>query len=155
METKPRILYLMRILEQYTDEEHPLTTKQLIEKLQNDYGISAHRTTLAKDIVALQKFEIENSGGYPIKDIIVSDGEDYEVRVFLSLDDANEYYSIKKPLDFFMKNTKGKIVPIGIDSGDNYYCVNNKTGKVYYWCASENSYFCISASLSDFIKLFD
>ncbi len=33
METKPGILYLMRILEQYTDEEHPLTTKQLIELL--------------------------------------------------------------------------------------------------------------------------
>lgn len=103
----------------------------------------------------IKSFLIENSGGYPIKDIIVSDGEDYEVRVFLSLDDANEYYSIKKPLDFFMKNTKGKIVPIGIDSGDNYYCVNNENGKVYYWCASENSYFCISDSLSDFIKLFD
>ena len=56
METKPRILYLMRILEQYTDEEHPLTTKQLIEKLQDDYGISAHRTTLTKDIAALQEF---------------------------------------------------------------------------------------------------
>lgn len=103
----------------------------------------------------IKSFLIENSGGYPIKDIIVYDGEDYEVRVFLSLDDENEYYSIKKPLDFFMKNTKGKIVPIGIDSGDNYYCVNNETGKVYYWCASENSYFCISDSLSDFIKLFD
>lgn len=103
----------------------------------------------------IKSFLIENSGGFPIKDIIVSDGEDYEVRVFLSLNDANEYYSIKKPLYFFMKNTKGKIVPICIDSGDNYYCVNNETGKVYYWCASENSYFCISASLSDFIKLFD
>lgn len=33
MESKPRILYLLRILEQYTDEEHPLTTKQLIEML--------------------------------------------------------------------------------------------------------------------------
>lgn len=112
----------------------------------------AFAISLREDI---KSFLIKNSGGYPIKDIIVYDGEDYEVRVFLSLDDENEYYSIKKPLDFFMKNTKGKIVPIGIDSGDNYYCVNNETGKVYYWCASENSYFCISDSLSDFIKLFD
>lgn len=107
---------------------------------------------LREDIKA---FLIENSGGYPVKDIIVSNGDDYEVRVFLSLDDANEYYSIKKPLAFFMKSTNGKIVPIGIDSGDNYYCVNNETGKVYYWCASENSYFCISNSLIDFIALFD
>ena len=37
METKPRILYLMKILQEETDEEHPLTTKQLIEKLQEDY----------------------------------------------------------------------------------------------------------------------
>lgn len=103
----------------------------------------------------IKTFLAENSGGYPVKDIIVADGEDYEVRVFLSLDDANEYYSIKKPLAFFMKNTNGKIIPIGIDSGDNYYCVNNETGKVYYWHASENSYFCISNSLNDFIMLFD
>ena len=59
METKPRILYLLRILEQYTDEEHPLTTNQLIEKLKDDYGISAHRTTLSKDIVALQEFGVD------------------------------------------------------------------------------------------------
>lgn len=30
-----------------------------------------------------------------------------------------------------MDNTKGKIIPIGVDSGDNYFCVNNETGKVY------------------------
>lgn len=59
METKSRILYLMRILEQYTDEEHPLTTNQLIDKLQDDYGISAYRTTIAKDIVALKEFGID------------------------------------------------------------------------------------------------
>lgn len=59
METKPRILYLLRILEQYTDEEHPLTTKQLIDNLQDEYGISAHRTTLTKDIAALQEFGVD------------------------------------------------------------------------------------------------
>lgn len=59
METKPRILYLLKILEQYTDEEHPLTTNQLIEKLNQEYGISAHRTTLAKDITALREFGID------------------------------------------------------------------------------------------------
>ena len=59
METKPKILYLLRILEQYTDEEHPLTTKQLIDKLQDEYGISAHRTTLTKDIAALQEFGVD------------------------------------------------------------------------------------------------
>ena len=59
MESKPRILYLLRILEQYTDEEHPLTTKQLIEMLNEKYGISTYRTTIAKDVVALQEFGVD------------------------------------------------------------------------------------------------
>ena len=59
MESKPRIIYLLRILEQYTDEEHPLTTKQLIEMLNEKYGISTYRTTIAKDVVALQEFGVD------------------------------------------------------------------------------------------------
>lgn len=59
METKPRILYLLKILQQYTDEEHPLSTNQLIDMLNEKYGISAHRTTLYKDIAALQEFGID------------------------------------------------------------------------------------------------
>lgn len=51
----------------------------------------------------IKSFLIENSGGYPIKNTIIIDGDDYEVRAFLSLDDANKYYNIRKPLDFFMK----------------------------------------------------
>lgn len=59
METKPRILYLLKILEQYSDEEHPLTTNQLIEMLSDNYGISVHRTIVPKDIAALQEFGVD------------------------------------------------------------------------------------------------
>ena len=38
METKPRILYLLKILLQYTDEDHMLTTNQLIEMLKKNTG---------------------------------------------------------------------------------------------------------------------
>lgn len=102
----------------------------------------------------IKEFLRKNSGGYPIKDII-SDGEKYEVRSFLSLAASNKYFSIEKPLWYFLKKTAGKIIPIGIDSGDNYYCVNNETGKVYYWNASEDAYFCIANSLNDFVLLFE
>ena len=54
METKPRILYLKKILEERTDEEHPLSTTQLINILADEYGI-----TVAKDIAALQEFGID------------------------------------------------------------------------------------------------
>lgn len=59
MEPKPRILYLMKILEEQTDEEHPLSTNQLIKILKNEYGISTYRTTISKDITALQEFGLD------------------------------------------------------------------------------------------------
>ena len=39
METKPRILYLFKILQERTDEEHQLSTNQLIEILKDEYDI--------------------------------------------------------------------------------------------------------------------
>ena len=41
METKSRILYLQKILLERTDEENPLSTTQLINILNDEYGISA------------------------------------------------------------------------------------------------------------------
>lgn len=108
--------------------------------------------TIRKDI---KDFVAANAGGYPPKDVIEVEGEEYEVRVFLSLDPGDKYYCITKPLDFFLNKTKAKIVPIGIDSGDNYYCVNNETGKVYYWGASEDSYYCIAETIEKFVSLFE
>ncbi len=59
MEAKPRILYLQKILLERTDEEHPLSTTQLIEILQTEYGITAHRTTVTHDIDALIEFGLD------------------------------------------------------------------------------------------------
>lgn len=38
MELKPRILYLLKILQERTDDEHPLSTNQIIEILDKEYG---------------------------------------------------------------------------------------------------------------------
>ena len=59
METKPRILYLLKILQERTDEEHQLTTNQLIAILNDEYGISTYRTTISKDVAALQQFGVD------------------------------------------------------------------------------------------------
>lgn len=59
MEAKPRILYIKKILEERTDEEHPLSTNQILDILKNEYDISAHRVTLTKDIAALQEFGVD------------------------------------------------------------------------------------------------
>lgn len=59
MEVKSRILYLQKILLERTDEEHPLSTMQLIGILNDEYGISAHRTTITKDIAALVEYGLD------------------------------------------------------------------------------------------------
>lgn len=59
METKPRILYLLKILQERTDEDHPLSTNQLIEILDKEYRIPTYRTTIPKDVAALQQFGID------------------------------------------------------------------------------------------------
>lgn len=63
METKPRILCLLKLLIKYTDQEHPLSTNELISLLESEYGLKVYRITLKKDIEALQ------SVGYDIIEI--------------------------------------------------------------------------------------
>lgn len=115
-----------------------------------DYAEEKYGITVRRDIKSFLK---KNGGKYPIKDEITVKGVTYEIRVFLSLDERNKEYYIGKPLEFFLTNTNGKIIPIAIDSGDNYYCVNNETGKVYYWSAEEDKYYQIANNLASFCKL--
>lgn len=50
---KSRVLLTRTVLEKYSDEEHLLSTNDIIKILRQEYGISVHRTTLAKDIKRL------------------------------------------------------------------------------------------------------
>ncbi len=58
-DSRLRILYLLRMLRQHTDESHSLSTNQIIAKMKSDYGISMHRTTLTRDIEVLRTAGIE------------------------------------------------------------------------------------------------
>ena len=58
-ESKARLLYVLKLLEQYSDEEHPLTTADLLSMLMDKYGISTHRITLKTDIETLQAYGVD------------------------------------------------------------------------------------------------
>lgn len=58
-DSKLRPLYLAKILYEQTDEEHYLTTVQLINILEEKYGIRAHRQTIKSEIELLRKFGLE------------------------------------------------------------------------------------------------
>ena len=54
-----RILRLYEILRKHTDEEHTLSTNQIRGILEEQYGITIHRTTLPRDIEVLRAAGIE------------------------------------------------------------------------------------------------
>lgn len=56
---KLRPLYLAKILYEQTDEEHYLTTAQLMQILEEKYGITSHRQTIKSDIDLLKEFGLE------------------------------------------------------------------------------------------------
>ena len=58
-EAKLRPLYLAKILYEMTDEDHYLTTAQLIQILEEKYGIKSHRQTIKAEIELLKQFGLE------------------------------------------------------------------------------------------------
>lgn len=58
-DAKLRPLYLAKILYDKTDEDHFLTTTQLVQILQDAYGIRSHRQTIKADIEILQQFGLD------------------------------------------------------------------------------------------------
>ena len=58
-EPKLRVLYLCKILYELTDEDHPLSTVELINLMKARYGLDVYRTTISSDIELLCKFGID------------------------------------------------------------------------------------------------
>lgn len=58
-ENKARILFLYMLLNEMSDEDHPLSTVEIIKLLKEKYGVEAHRTTLSRDITVLEKCGID------------------------------------------------------------------------------------------------
>ncbi len=54
-----RVLYTKQLLEKYSDEEHALTTSDIISLLKKTYDIHSHRTTVARDIALLESIGMD------------------------------------------------------------------------------------------------
>ena len=50
------LLMILKILEKYSDENQPLTHKQIIEYLQKNYNVECDRRTVARHIKTLDNF---------------------------------------------------------------------------------------------------
>lgn len=123
-----------------------------ISLLKDSLAIERYEDKYAFDLPKeLKCFFQENNGGIPKKKVFTARGGEYEIRCFLSFN-RGEYNSIDLPIQSFQEETKGKIVPIAKDSGDNYYCINVETGKIYYWDKDDNLYYCIAEDFGELVE---
>ena len=58
-DAKLRPFYLAKILYERTDEDNYLTTAQLMEILEKEYGFKTHRQTIPSDINILRSFGMD------------------------------------------------------------------------------------------------
>lgn len=58
-DSRLRILFLYQMLQKHTDETHALSTRQIMEIMEAENGISMHRTTLSKDVEVLRAAGVE------------------------------------------------------------------------------------------------
>lgn len=53
IDAKNRVFYLGKLLYERTDEEHMLSTNELVDLMESEYGLHVHRTTISTDIKQL------------------------------------------------------------------------------------------------------
>ena len=105
-ENKLRLLRLMQVLFEETDEQHQLTTTQLISIMNERWGISSHRTTISADIEVLKQFglEIEITKSTQTKYNLISRQIDLpELKLLIDSVQASKFITQKKTEELVKK----------------------------------------------------
>lgn len=138
---KLRPLYLAKTLYEMTDEEHFLSTNQLIEILKEKYGVASYRTTIASDIELLRKYgmDIQSVKSQSIMYNMVSREFDLpELKMLIDAVASSKFITEKKSIKLVEKlsklasnmqadELKRNVMPEGRIKSDNeniYYIVD-------------------------------
>lgn len=96
---KMKLHYLENLLKDYTDENHPLTSSEIIEMLEKD-GVKTERKTLYKDIALLREFGLdiiqEKKGRNVYYFVGQRDFELPELKLLVDLVQASKFITKKK-----------------------------------------------------------
>lgn len=103
---KLKILYILRMLEEHTDEQHPMSTAEIIRRLAAE-GISCERKTIYSDIAGLIDFgydiiQVSNrrGGGYYMA------GRDFELaelKLLVDVVQSSRFITAKKSRELIRK----------------------------------------------------
>ena len=145
--SKLKLIYVLDILKKYSDEEHPLNSSEIIEKL-SEYGITAERKSLYNDIEALEMYGCDIiKTGTPKKGWFIGN-RDFEVPEIYLLCDAvktAKFISAKKTRELLLK----------LNNMLSCYQAKRNKSKVFFAaedkCENEEIYYNID-SISDAIQ---
>lgn len=105
---KLKLLYLLDVLQERSDEDHPVSTQQLITHLEQ-YGIRAERKSIYDDILCLQEYgaDIEQrkgrNGGYYLAS---REFELPEIKLLVDAVQSSRFLTHKKSLELIGKLEK-------------------------------------------------
>ena len=133
--SKLRPLYIARILYDMTDEDHYLSTPEIISILKEKYGIEGYRTTITSDIEALIDFgmEIEVVKSSATQYHLISREFDLpEIKLLIDAVESSKFITEKKSKELVSKlgklasqkqadELKRNLVPEGRIKPDNEY----------------------------------
>lgn len=138
MDNRLRLLYLLKYLLENTDEDHQLSTNQIIDGLKNEYGVSVHRETLSKDMDALSEYGVSilknNTGSchYCVLDRTFSLAE---LKLLIDAVESSKFITTKKSKELIAKlSTLVSRHQIKDLNRDNYLMQvrKPKNEKIYY-----------------------
>ena len=89
METKSKILYLFKLLNEKTDQNHPIGTTEIIEEL-GKLGINITRKTVASDVALLVEFGVDIKNFRSSQNMYYLGSRDFEIAEIKLLVDAIE-----------------------------------------------------------------
>ena len=103
---KLKMLYLVKIFSEETDENHGLSLQQLVEKLEA-YGVNAERKTLYKDFAELEDFGLEifseQQGRSVVYHLATRDFELPELKLLVDAVQSSKFITEKKSRQLIKK----------------------------------------------------
>lgn len=106
---KLKLLYIIKILSEQTDEKHPITTKELIEQLEF-HGVSAERKSIYNDMALLTDFGYDiiqkdnrSGGGYYLAS---REFELAELKLLVDAVQSSRFITAKKSRELITKLEK-------------------------------------------------
>ena len=104
--TKLRLLYLYQHLVKSSDQEHPISTSQLMEDLKQNYGIVVNRNTMANDLNMLNQAGLRIEVIHDRQNLYYYDGQVFdlaELKILIDAVSSSKFITEKKSKDLIGK----------------------------------------------------